>query len=91
MKMLRMRIEMTIDLKGHELLTFKWKDTQTGLTHGWRNKAIKSSGLSNLGVWTGRMFYIANAVLDLYSIERRKSFVSVDSTLNVGDQLPQKK
>lgn len=29
-----MRIEMTIDLRDHELLTFKWKDTQTGLTDG---------------------------------------------------------
>lgn len=50
MKMLRMRIEITIDLRDHELLTFKWKDTQTGLADGWRSKAIKSSGLSNLGV-----------------------------------------
>lgn len=28
MKMLWMRIEMTIDLRDHELLKFKWKDKQ---------------------------------------------------------------
>lgn len=37
------------------------------------------------------LFHIANAVLDLYSTERRKSSVSVGSTLNLGDQPPQKK
>lgn len=37
------------------------------------------------------LFHIANAVLDLYSTERRKSSVSVGSTLNLSDQLPQKK
>lgn len=34
MKILWMRIEMTIDLRDRELLTFKWKDTQTGLPDG---------------------------------------------------------
>lgn len=36
------------------------------------------------------LFHIANSVLDLYSTERRSS-VSVGSTLNLGDPLPQKK
>lgn len=87
---------MTIDLRDDELLPFKWKDTQTGLTDSSRNKAIShlvwaTWVFEQAGSEKFLLFHIANAVLDLDSTERRKSPVSVSSTLNLGDQLPQKK